>query len=103
MNFFFEERKKQIRNQIKIDNLLKNLNEECSKEVSEYLLFQREFTREQQLKVINSSIFEIKKEISKQLELTNHFENIFFNTLSSFPTCEKLKTVIFLSTKNKNV
>lgn len=103
MNIFFEERKKQISNQIKIDEILSTLKSKCSNDVNDYLLLHREFTRNQQLKVINSPIFNIYQEISKQLKITSNFENIFFNKLNQFPTCEKLKEVIFLSSDNKNV
>jgi hypothetical protein len=103
MNIFFEERRKQIFNQIKIDQILSTLKSNCSDEVNDYLLLHREFTRNQQLKVINSPLLNLYQEISKQLKITSNFESIFFKNLDSFPTCEKLKDVIFLSSDNKNV
>jgi len=93
MNLFniFNERKEQLIKQEIIDNKLKELNCICPLIVSEYLLLQRNITRNQQYKVINTNILYIYDEMNNQLKINNAITKRFIN---SNITCDELKKII---------
>jgi hypothetical protein len=65
----FTERKEQLQKQETIDNSLTQLNEKCPAIVSEYLLLQRKITRNQQYKIINTSLLSLYDEMQTQLNV----------------------------------
>jgi len=81
----FNERKEQLVKQEEIDNKLKQLNCICPTIVSEYLLLQRNITRNQQYKVINTSFFSIYDEMNVQLQVNQNISNRFLH-LRTFKT-----------------
>jgi hypothetical protein len=87
----FNERKEQLAKQVIIDNKLKEMNCQCPTVVSEYLLLQRQITREQQYKVINANMFYMYDEMQRQLEVNQTITNKFLNVVM---TCDELKKII---------
>lgn len=87
----FNERKEQLAKQVTIDNKLKDMNCQCPTVVSEYLLLQRQITREQQYKVINANMFYIYDEMQRQLEVNQTITTRFLNVVM---TCDELKKII---------
>lgn len=87
----FNERKEQLAKQEIIDNRLKELNCICPFTVSEYLLLQRNITRNQQYKVINTSLLSIYDEMSTQLLMNQHITMRFLNT---YIDCIELNKII---------
>jgi hypothetical protein len=65
----FTERKEQLQKQETIDNALTHLNGQCPAIVSDYLLLQRKITRNQQYKIINTSLFSLYDEMQTQLNV----------------------------------
>ena len=87
----FSERKDQLEKQELIDNKLKELNCMCSDLVSEYLLLQRNITRNQQYKIINTNLLYIYDEMGNQLKINQIITNRFLNTNVN---CKELKNII---------
>ena len=87
----FNERKEQLAKQVTIDNKLKDMNCQCPTVVSEYLLLQRQITREQQYKVINANMFYMYDEMQRQLEVNQTITTRFLNVVM---TCDELKKII---------
>jgi uncharacterized protein YeeX (DUF496 family) len=91
----FEKRYLQLQQQASIDNILINLKSDCSDIVSDYLLLQRNITRNQQLKIIDTNFWNLYKEMDKQVDINQKITNQF---LTDNMTCERLMTIIH---KNK--
>ena len=87
----FNERKEQLAKQEVIDNRLKELNCICPSIVSEYLLLQRNITRNQQYIVINTSLLSIYDEMSNQLKVNQNITNRFLN---NYIDCMELRKII---------
>jgi hypothetical protein len=87
----FNERKEQLSKQAIIDNKLKEMNCQCPAIVSEYLLLQRQITRNQQYKVINTNMFYMYDEMHRQLEVNQTITNRFLNVVMS---CDELQKII---------
>ena len=87
----FNERKDQLSKQEVIDNRLKELNCICPSIVSEYLLLQRNITRNQQYMVMNTSLLSIYDEMSTQLKVN---QNITSRFLNNYIDCIELKKII---------
>jgi len=87
----FNERKDQLLKQEEIDDKLKVLNKKCPATVSDYLLLQRNITRNQQYKIMNGNIIYMYDEMNTQLlvnqSITNRFLNIPMN-------CSELKKIV---------
>jgi len=90
----FNERKEQLSKQVTIDNKLKEMNCQCPTFVSEYLLLQRQITREQQYKVININMFYMYDEMQRQLEVNQTITNKFLNVVM---TCGELKKILLIN------
>jgi hypothetical protein len=73
----FTERKEQLQKQETIDNTLTYLNGQCPAIVSEYLLLQRKITRNQQYKIINTSLFSLYDEMQTQLNVNKTIASRF--------------------------
>jgi hypothetical protein len=87
----FNERKEQLSKQAIIDNKLKEMNCQCPAVVSEYLLLQRQITREQQYKVIKANMFYMYDEMHRQLEVNQSITNRFLNVDM---TCDELRKIV---------
>ena len=87
----FDERKGQLSKQAIIDEKLKTMNCQCPALVSEYLLLQRQITREQQYKVINANMFYMYDEMHRQLQVNQFITNRFLNVEM---TCDELKKIV---------
>ena len=87
----FDERKGQLFKQAIIDEKLKVMNCQCPALVSEYLLLQRQITREQQYKVINANMFYMYDEMHRQLQVNQFITNRF---LTVEMNCDELKTIV---------
>jgi hypothetical protein len=87
----FNERKEQLHKQQTIDIKLLELSKKCPATVSDYLLLQRQITRDQQYKIINTNFLYIYDEMQKQLNvnqiITNRFLNITMN-------CRELQKIV---------
>ena len=96
MNLFniFAERKEQLKKQQLIDNKLKSLNCVCPEIVSEYLLLQRQITRIQQNKVINTTFFGMYEEMHKQLKVNQCINDRFLHTPIQM-NCAELKKIVY--------
>jgi hypothetical protein len=91
IHLFFEDRKKQLEEQERIDKNLNNIKNECPKTVSEYLLIQRDITRLQQRHLMKCSVFELYSGIKKQMKVN---EKITKDILRKPINCENLKNII---------
>ncbi len=87
----FTERKEQLVKQAIIDEKLKDMHCHCPAVVSEYLLLQRQITREQQYKVINANMFNMYDEMHRQLQVNQCITNRF---LTVEMTCDELKNIV---------
>ena len=100
-HFLFKEREAQLNDKERIDNHLKEINtkEGCSSLVTDYLLLQRNITRNQQFKLMKSDLFSIKKNLTKEMELHHSIHSSFQEKIKDemniLEKCEKLKEVIF--------
>lgn len=89
----FAERKEQLKKQQLIDNKLKDMNCDCPAIVSEYLLLQRQITRNQQYIVINTTFLGMYEEMHKQLKVNQYINDRFLHTPNKMD-CNELKKII---------
>ena len=94
MFHIFEQRKTQLKQQEKIDNVLLNLKKDCSDFVAEYLLIHRDISRKQQDRIINSKFWKVYDETQNQLNENQKTINHFLENVSC---CNTLKDIL-----NKN-
>jgi len=92
----FKERKEQLEKQELIDIKLKKLNCICPTIVSDYLLLQRDITRNQQYTLINTNLLFIYEEMNKQLIINNSIMNRIININMN---CSELKKIVNEGTK----
>lgn len=91
IHLFFEDRKKQLEDQERIDRNLNNIKSECPETVSDYLLFQRGITRLQQRELMKCSVFEMYSEMKNQMKIN---DKIAKDILRKPINCENLKNII---------
>jgi len=89
----FTERKEQLKKQQLIDNKLKVMNCVCPAIVSDYLLLQRQITRNQQYMVINTTFLGMYEEMNKQLKVNQYINDRFLHTPNKMD-CNELKKII---------
>jgi hypothetical protein len=87
----FNERKEQLEKQELIDTKLKKMSCICPTVVSDYLLLQRDITRNQQLKIINTNLLFIYDEMNKQLKINQSIANRIININLN---CAELKRIV---------